>query len=46
MSVGLSLVAVGIGTLIPLSATAAPLWLLYSVVTGTIAMGWLLGDRP
>ena len=46
MSVGLSLVAVGIGTRIPLSAAAAPLWLLYCVVTGTIAMGcWVIAHE-
>ncbi|WP_392346045.1 hypothetical protein [Parasynechococcus sp.] len=40
MSIGLSLLAVGIGTRLPLSA-AAPLWLLYGVITGTIM--WAAG---
>ena len=46
MSVGLSALAVGIGTLIPLSAAATPLWLLYGAVTGTIAMGcWVIAHE-
>ena len=46
MSVGLSVLAVGIGTAIPLSAAALPLWLLYGAVTGTIAMGcWVLAHE-
>ena len=46
MSVGLSLLAVGLGTRIPLSAAAAPLWLLYGVITGTIAMGcWVIAHE-
>ena len=46
MSVGLSLLAVGIGTRLPLSAVAAPLWLLYGVITGTIAMGcWVIAHE-
>ena len=46
MSVGLSALAVGIGTLIPLSASATPLWLLYGAVTGTIAMGcWVIAHE-
>ena len=46
MSVGLSLLAVGIGTRIPLTAAASPLWLLYGAVTGTIAMGcWVLAHE-
>ena len=46
MSVGLSLLAVGIGTRLPLSAAAAPLWLLYGVITGTIAMGcWVIAHE-
>ena len=46
MSVGLSLLAVGIGTRLPLSAAAAPLWLLYGVSTGTIAMGcWVIAHE-
>ncbi|QNJ03985.1 fatty acid desaturase [Synechococcus sp. PROS-U-1] len=46
MSVGLSALAIGIGTLIPLSASATPLWLLYGAVTGTIAMGcWVIAHE-
>ena len=46
MSAGLSLLAVGLGTLIPLSAAATPLWLLYGVITGTIAMGcWVIAHE-
>ncbi|WP_244279399.1 fatty acid desaturase [Synechococcus sp. UW69] len=46
MSVGLSSLAVGVGTLIPLSAAATPLWLLYGAVTGTIAMGcWVIAHE-
>ncbi len=46
MSAGLSLLAVGLGTLIPLSAAAIPLWLLYGVITGTIAMGcWVIAHE-
>jgi len=46
MSTGLSLLAVGLGTLIPLTAAASPLWLLYGVITGTIAMGcWVLAHE-
>ena len=36
-SVGLSLLAFGLGSQIPLTPAAAPLWLLYAVVTGTVA---------
>ena len=46
MSAGLSLLAVGLGTLLPLSAAAIPLWLLYGVTTGTIAMGcWVIAHE-
>ena len=46
MSTGLSALAVGLGTLIPVTAAATPLWLLYGVVTGTIAMGcWVLAHE-
>ena len=46
MSTGLSLLAVGLGTLIPLTPTASPLWLLYGVITGTIARGcWVLAHE-
>ena len=46
MSAGLSILAVGAGTQIPLSAAAFPLWLLYGVITGTVAMGcWVIAHE-
>ena len=46
MSTGLSLLAFGLGTRIPLTLSATPLWALYAVVTGTIAMGcWVLAHE-
>ena len=46
MSLGLSVLAYGLGTLIPLQLSAAPLWLLYAVVTGTVAGGcWVLAHE-
>ena len=46
MSLGLSALAYGIGTLIPMQVSAAPLWLLYAVVTGTVAGGcWVLAHE-
>ena len=39
MSAGLSLTALGIGTQIPLTLLATPLWVLYGIGCGTIAMG-------
>lgn len=46
MSLGLSLLAYGVGTRIPLQLTAAPLWLIYGVVTGTVAMGcWVIAHE-
>ena len=46
LSLGLSLFAYGLGTLIPLSWAALPLWLVYGVVTGTVAMGcWVLAHE-
>jgi len=46
MSVGLSLMAYAAGTQIPLELWAAPLWLLYGVVTGTVAMGcWVIAHE-
>ena len=46
LSVGLSLIAYGVGTQIPLTLAAAPLWLIYGVVTGTVAMGcWVLAHE-
>ena len=46
LSLGLSLLAYGLGTTIPLSPIAAPLWLLYALVTGTVAVGcWVLAHE-
>ncbi len=46
LSLGLSLLAFGLGTLIPLQLYAAPLWLLYAVVTGTVAGGcWVIAHE-
>ena len=46
ISVGLSLLAYAAGTQIPLQLWAAPLWGLYGVVTGTVAMGcWVLAHE-
>ena len=46
LSVGLSLLAYGLGTRIPLELRAAPLWLLYAVVTGTVAGGcWVIAHE-
>lgn len=46
MSVGLSVGAYGIGTQIPLQIGAAPLWLLYAIVTGTVAGGcWVIAHE-
>ncbi|WP_232756554.1 fatty acid desaturase [Vulcanococcus limneticus] len=46
MSLGLSLLAFGLGTQIPLQLSAAPLWLLYAVVTGTVAGGcWVIAHE-
>jgi len=46
MSLGLSLLAYGMGTQIPLQLWAAPLWILYGVVTGTVAMGcWVIAHE-
>ena len=46
MSIGLSALAFGAGTWIPLTPTALPLWLLYGIVTGTIAMGcWVIAHE-
>jgi omega-6 fatty acid desaturase (delta-12 desaturase) len=42
----LSLLAYGLGTQIPLVPGAAPLWLLYGVVTGTVACGcWVIAHE-
>lgn len=46
LSLGLSLLAYSLGTLIPLTLIATPLWLIYGAVTGTIAMGcWVLAHE-
>lgn len=46
MSAGLSLIALGIGTQIPLTLLATPLWVLYGMGCGTIAMGcWVLAHE-
>ena len=45
-SLALSLLAYGLGTQIPLVPGAAPLWLLYGVVTGTVAGGcWVIAHE-
>ena len=46
MSLGLTLFANGVGTLIPLRLSAALLWLLYAAVTGTVAGGcWVIAHE-
>jgi fatty acid desaturase len=46
LSLSLSLLAYGLGTQIPLSVSAIPLWLLYALVTGTVAGGcWVLAHE-
>jgi len=46
LSLGLSLLAYGIGGLIPLRLWAAPLWLLYALITGTAATGcWVIAHE-
>ena len=46
LSLGLSLLAYGLGTRIPLTVAASPLWLLYGLITGTVAMGcWVLAHE-
>ena len=46
MSVVLSLLAYGLGTRIPLSLAASPLWILYALITGTVAMGcWVIAHE-
>jgi len=46
LSLGLSAVAYGLGTLIPLQLSAAPFWLLYAVITGTVAGGcWVIAHE-
>ncbi|MEB3354756.1 MAG: fatty acid desaturase [Cyanobacteriota bacterium] len=46
LSLSLSALAYGLGTQIPLTASAIPLWLLYAVVTGTVAGGcWVIAHE-
>ena len=46
MSAGLSLLAYAVGTQLPLQLWAAPLWIVYGVVTGTVAMGcWVIAHE-
>ncbi|MCT0219579.1 fatty acid desaturase [Synechococcus sp. CS-1329] len=46
LSLGLSVLAYGVGTQIPLQPIAAPLWLLYALVTGTVAGGcWVIAHE-
>jgi omega-6 fatty acid desaturase (delta-12 desaturase) len=46
LSAALSAVAYGLGTQIPLALWATPLWLLYGVATGTVAMGlWVIAHE-
>jgi len=46
MSLGLSVLAYAVGTQIPLQWAALPLWILYAVVTGTVAMGcWVIAHE-
>lgn len=46
LSLGLSLLAYGLGSQIPLTAAAVPLWLLYALVTGTVATGcWVIAHE-
>lgn len=46
MSLGLSILCYAVGTQIPTELWATPLWLLYGVVTGTVAMGlWVIAHE-
>lgn len=46
MSVGLSVLAYGIGTQIPMELGASPLWIIYAIITGTVAMGcWVIAHE-
>jgi omega-6 fatty acid desaturase (delta-12 desaturase) len=46
LSVSLSALAYGLGTQIPLTASAIPLWLVYAVATGTVAGGcWVIAHE-
>ena len=45
-SLALSLLAYGLGTQIPIAPGAAPLWLVYGLITGTVAMGcWVIAHE-
>lgn len=46
MSLGLSALAYAVGTQLPLQLWAAPLWMIYGVVTGTVVMGcWVIAHE-
>ena len=46
LSLSLTLLTYGLGTQIPLTAMAAPLWLLYAIVAGTVAGGcWVIAHE-
>lgn len=46
MSLGMSILAYAVGTQIPVQLWAAPLWFLYAIVTGTVAMGlWVIAHE-
>jgi fatty acid desaturase len=46
LSVGLSVLGYGIGTQIPLQIWAFPLWIIYGIITGTVAMGcWVIAHE-
>ncbi|WP_254980434.1 fatty acid desaturase [Cyanobium sp. ATX 6A2] len=46
MSLVLSLLAYAVGTQIPLQAIAAPVWLMYALITGTVAGGcWVIAHE-
>ncbi|MFM7269738.1 MAG: fatty acid desaturase [Cyanobium sp.] len=46
LSLGLSILCYAIGTQIPLQAWAIPLWIIYGIITGTVAMGcWVLAHE-
>ena len=46
MSLGLSALAYAVGTQLPLQLWAAPLWVIYGVVTGTVVMGcWVIAHE-
>lgn len=46
MSLGLSILSYGVGTQIPTQLWATPLWLIYGIVTGTVAMGlWVIAHE-